>query len=176
MLNGFLALAVWSALTIIIDFWNIKSKRFRKLVTGDAVIVIKNGVIVEDALRKVRLDIDSLRSLLRKKNVFSVADVAFAVFETDGKLSVLKKENKQTVTNESLNPAFVPVNPDFLPTEVISDGTVNQKNIKKLNLRENWITHQIKNAGLSSVSDVFYAELQKDGTLFIDHKKQPSPS
>ena len=58
---------------------------------------------MEDELRKVRLDIDALNSLLRKKNVFSVTDVDYAIFETDGSLSIMKKEAKQTLTKSDIH-------------------------------------------------------------------------
>ncbi|MEY2373343.1 YetF domain-containing protein [Lysinibacillus capsici] len=61
---------------------------------GQPIILIRKGKIMEDALRKTRLDIDSLNSLLRKKNVFAVSEVEYAFFEIDGTLSVMRKINK----------------------------------------------------------------------------------
>jgi uncharacterized membrane protein YcaP (DUF421 family) len=86
--NGLIALIAWSAFTIITGFLDIKSPKFRLAVEGQPVIVIKNGKIMNRALRKVRLDLDALNTLLRKKNVFSVSDVNYAIFEIVGTLSV----------------------------------------------------------------------------------------
>ncbi len=68
--NGFIALIGWTIFTLFMDFVDIKSKKLRKITTGDPVVVIKEGNIVENALRKSRLDIDSLNAMLRQKSVF----------------------------------------------------------------------------------------------------------
>jgi uncharacterized membrane protein YcaP (DUF421 family) len=168
--EGTFALAGWAAITVIMGVLDIKSKKARLLVEGQPVIVIKNGQIMEDAMRKVRLDINSLNTMLRQNKVFSVTDVEYAIFETNGKLSVMKKEIKQTLTKQDMN--IQKVNPDVFPisTEVISDGKVNMNNLSKLNLAEDWLEEQVKLAGAKSISDVFYAEVQKDGTLYIDKR------
>ena len=81
---------------------DIKSKQLRNAIVGQPVILISQGKILENKLRTVRLDIDSLNSLLRKKNVFSITDVDYAIFKTDGSLSVLKKELKQSLLKEDV--------------------------------------------------------------------------
>jgi uncharacterized membrane protein YcaP (DUF421 family) len=169
--EGVIALAGWTAITVIMGFIDIKSKASRKLIEGQPIIVVKNGQVMEDALRKARLDINALNAMLRQKNAFSVADVEYAIFETSGKLSVMKKENKQTLTKQDMN--IQKGTPDVfpIPTEVISDGKVNKNNLSKLNLAEEWLEDQVKLAGVTSISDVFYAEVQKDGSLYIDKRE-----
>ncbi|MFD1706895.1 YetF domain-containing protein [Siminovitchia sediminis] len=166
--NGFLALAAWSAFTIFIGILDIKFPKFRSAIEGQPRILIKKGQIMENELRKVRLDIDALHALLRKKNVFSVSDVEYAIFEIDGTLSVMKKEPKQAVTKSDMkiNQTTVDVFP--ISTSVISDGKIKQVNLEKLNLDQQWLERQLKLSGVQSVSEVFYAEIQKDGTLYID--------
>lgn len=167
--NGVIALVGWAAFTLIMAFVDIKSKSARKITTGEPIIVIKEGKIMEDALRKTRLDMDSLNSMLRQKDVFSLKDVEYAIFETSGNLSVMKKENKQPVTKEDLS---IPVPYKLYPTatEVISDGTINTNNLSRLNLDQKWLEQQLKSAGVNSVSEVFFAEVQTDGSLYIDNK------
>ena len=168
--NGLIALIAWSAFTIIIDFLGIKSPKFRIAIEGHPRILIKKGQIMENELRKVRLDMDALNALLRKKNVFSVSDVDYAIFELDGTLSVMKKEPKQTLTKSDMNINQTNVNVFPITTSVISDGKIKQENLKKLNLDEQWLERQLKLSGVDSISEVFYAEVQKDGTLYIDYK------
>ncbi|WP_373895760.1 DUF421 domain-containing protein [Virgibacillus sp. CBA3643] len=129
---------------------------------------MKDGKIMESSLRLTRLDIDSLRSLLRQKNIFSMADVDYAIFETSGKLSVMKKENKQSATKADMNSLSTKVFP--IATEVIADGTANTNNLTQLKLDTNWLDQQLQQAGVKSLSEVFYAEVQPDGTLYIDNK------
>jgi uncharacterized membrane protein YcaP (DUF421 family) len=168
--NGLIALIAWSAFTIITGFLDIKSPKFRLAVEGQPVIVIKNGKIMDKALRKVRLDLDALNTLLRKKNVFSVSDVNYAIFEIDGTLSVMIKEPKQPLTKSDMN--IQQKNDSVFPmsTSVISDGKMNEENLEKLNLDKLWLEKELKISGINSITDVFYAEVNSDGTLYIDTK------
>lgn len=165
--NGLIALIGWAVFTLLMGFIDIKSKNLRKYTTGEPIIVIKEGKIMEHALRKTRLDIDTLKSMLREKDAFSLNDVEYAVFETSGKLSVMKKDNKQTVTKGDLS---IQTHYKTYPvaTEVISDGVINTNNLSRLNLDKTWLQQQLKNAGVNSVDEVFFAEVQPDGSLRID--------
>ncbi|MDN4492485.1 DUF421 domain-containing protein [Ureibacillus aquaedulcis] len=167
--NGIIALVGWAAFTLIMAFVDIKSKNLRKYTTGEPIIVIKDGKIMEQALRKTQLDMDSLNSMLREKDVFSLNDVDYAVFETSGKLSVMKKENKLPVTRGDLRMQNqYKVYP--AATEVISDGVVNTNNLSRLQLDKTWLEQQLKNVGINSIEEVFFAEVQPDGSLYIDSK------
>ncbi|MFC7063329.1 YetF domain-containing protein [Halobacillus seohaensis] len=169
--NGIIALILWSFFTIAMGFIDINSKSARKAIEGQPRILIKNGEIMESELREVRLDLDALTALLREKNAFSISEVDYAIFETSGKLSVLKKELNQPVTKSDMN--IQPSVTNFSPvsTGVIFDGIINTANLKKLHLDKQWLQQQLEVSGFESVSNVFYAEVQKNGTLYIDPKK-----
>ncbi|MBS4171841.1 DUF421 domain-containing protein [Bacillus sp. FJAT-49736] len=167
--NGLIALIGWSLFTIALDYLDIKSKKVHYAVQGEPIILIRKGEILEDTLSRARLDVNTLNSLLRKKNVFSVADVDYAIFETDGSISVIKKQEKQSVTKSDMH---ITQNMDIYPiaTGVVSEGKIINGNLSKLNLDEQWLEEKLKDAGIPSISDVFYAEVQKDGSLYIDKK------
>ncbi|SOC23950.1 uncharacterized membrane protein YcaP [Ureibacillus xyleni] len=168
--NGVIALVVWTIFTLIMAFIDIKFKGARKFTTGEPIIVIKDGQIMDKALKKAQLDLNSLTSMLREKDVFSLKDVDYAFFETSGKLSVLKKEQKQPVTKEDVS---IPIQKKLYRTtiELISDGEINMNNLIKVDLSQTWLDQQLKSAGINSIADVFIAELQTDGSLYIDKKK-----
>lgn len=168
--NGVLALVSWSAFTIIMGLTNIKSKQARKVVTGKPMIVIKEGQIMEKEMGKVRLSVDSLNAMLRQQKIFSVADVQYAIFETNGKLSVMKKDEKQTASKVDVGAQNTSPSTYSIPTAVVSDGSINKKNLSKLDLDEDWLNQELEKAGITDISNVFYAEVQKDGTLYIDNK------
>ncbi|MDY0410223.1 DUF421 domain-containing protein [Paracerasibacillus soli] len=170
--NGLFALIGWAIFTLVLGWLNLKSETARKLVTGDPLIVIKDGEIMEDKLRHARLDINSLNTLLRKKNVFSIADVDYAIFETDGKLSVMKKQDKQPVTKKEAGITITKKKVFPIATGVISDGQAMTANLAKLHLNENWLENQLQMAGVDSPENVFYAEVQEDGTLYVDFKEE----
>ncbi|HLS10281.1 DUF421 domain-containing protein [Lentibacillus sp.] len=173
--NGVIAIIAWTIFTLLMGFMDIKSNNIRKVTTGQPLIVVKNGRIMENSLRKARLDIDSLRALLRQKNVFAISDVDYAIFETSGKLSVLKKELKQSVTKLDMNVAGTTTNVYPIATKVIVDGVVNTNNLSALNLDMNWLEQQVNQAGVKTFSQIFYAEVQPDGTLYIDKKDDAMP-
>lgn len=167
--NGMIALVGWSAFTIMLGWIDIKSKSMRKVIEGQPLIVIKNGAIMEGQLKKARLDIDALNALLRQKNVFNISDVSYAIFETDGQLSVMKKETKQTATKSEM--PLPPKQPIYtMSAAVISDGSILKSNLEKLQLDQAWLQQQLQSSGIEDISDVFYAEVQQDGTLYIDKK------
>lgn len=173
MRNGLLALATWSILTIVMGFIDIKSKQARKLIEGESLIVINNGRIIDEALRKARLDLDALNSMLREQKVFSLSKVDYAIFETNGKLSVMQKYEAQSITKSDLN--VTKKNSKFpIPTEVISDGEINTNSLSELNIEKKWLQNELAKAGIFNISDVFYAEIQNDGSLYIDKKNDQS--
>ncbi|WP_188205934.1 DUF421 domain-containing protein [Alkalibacillus aidingensis] len=167
--NGIIALMGWTIFTLLMGYIDIKSKKARKITTGEPIIVIKDGKIMENSLQSTRLDIDSLTTLLRQKGVFSIKDVDYAVFETSGQLSVLKKDLRQSVTKEDLN---IAIKEKVYPaaTEVITDGLINKNNLKRLNLDHKWLLKQLENKGIQTIDQVFYGEIQQDGSLYIDKK------
>ncbi|UFU00433.1 DUF421 domain-containing protein [Radiobacillus kanasensis] len=166
--NGFLALAGWAVFTIVMGWIDIKSSKVRQVIEGQPRIVIKQGQIMEKEMREVRLDIDALNTMLRQKNVFSIKDVEYAIFETNGKLSVMNKEGQLPATKSDMNRDITKVPAYPMSTELVSDGKVNYANLNKLNMDEDWLQGELQKAGASDVTDVFYAEIQKDGSLFVD--------
>ncbi|KAF0823098.1 hypothetical protein KIS1582_3079 [Cytobacillus firmus] len=170
--DGVIALIVWTLFTIILDMIDLKSKQGRMVTTGEPLIVIKAGRIMEAALKISRIDMDELQALLRQKDIFSLKDVDYAILETNGELSVLKKESQQPVTKTDLNIKSLKNVLFPLPTDVISDGKINSENLSKLHLEKSWLDRELQKANIRSAEDVFFAQVQQDGTLYIDRKSK----
>lgn len=168
--NGVLALILWGSITLLLDHIVLNSKKARIVLEGEPKIVIKNGKMMEEVMRKTKLDIDSLNSLLRQKNIFSLSDVRYAILEVNGELSVVKKEESQFPTKKDFH---IPIPNKImpLPLSVITDGNVIKKNLNEYNLDDNWLNVKLEENGIKSVKDVFYAEVQEDGSLYIDRKR-----
>jgi uncharacterized membrane protein YcaP (DUF421 family) len=171
--NGMVALGAWTLFTLGTGYLDLKSKAIRKAVGGSPKVVIREGHILDGELRKLRLDVDALNELLRKKNIFSIKDVDYAIFETDGTLSVLKKEAAQPLTKAGRMDPSIPVKHYPIPIPIIEDGRYNEKHLQDYNISKEWVNQQLSRQGLPSSSNVFYAELQTDGTLFIDKVDGP---
>ncbi|SHE88022.1 Uncharacterized membrane protein YcaP, DUF421 family [Seinonella peptonophila] len=163
-LNGLISLIWWSILTILVGYISLKSTKGRILLDGQPSILIKQGVIMEDVLKANRLNLDDLSMLLREKSVFSLKDVDYAILEPDGKLSVLKKVTQQSVTKQDIQ---ISSHSKYLPSEIISDRKIVEKNLKELGLDQSWVLRELRKQGIQSIDEVFYAEIQADGSLLI---------
>ncbi|WP_051271053.1 YetF domain-containing protein [Shimazuella kribbensis] len=159
------ALAFFGGLSILASIIGMKVRRFRLLAEGEPISIIKQGKILEENAKKVELDIDNLRMLLRKKDVFNVADVEFAVLETDGSLSVLKKSAKETITRADLKLNNKEEKPGI---ELIIDGVIDEQKIKEANLTKKDIENMLRQRKIKSVSEVSYMEITGEGKVYID--------
>lgn len=166
-LNGLTSLIWWSFLTILVGYIGLKSSKARVIMDGQPAVVIKQGKVLENELGKLRLDMDDLTMLLREQKIFSIKDVENAVFESNGKLSIMLKEEKKPVTKQDQN--IFTVKPKYIPMELIVDGKIVEKNLKEAGVSLDWITNQLSSQNLN-LEEVFYVELQKDGTLYVDKR------
>ncbi|ADO56288.1 DUF421 domain-containing protein [Paenibacillus polymyxa] len=161
---GLIALSVWVLTTLGIEYLQIKSKKVRDITDGRTTILIKDGKILEDNLRKERLTLDELMEQLRSKNVFRVADVEFALMETSGEVNVLLTKDKQPVTLKDLNMLQLP---EKEPTAVIMDGQLMEQQMAYMGITQQWLDAKLKEKSLT-VKDVFFAQVDTQGELYID--------
>jgi uncharacterized membrane protein YcaP (DUF421 family) len=168
IVDGITGLTLWALLTLGIEYVSLKSAKIRVLLDGEPTIVIRSGKILEKAMASHKLNMDDLSMMLREKDVFSVREVDYAILEPNGKLSVMKKQENEVITKKDLQiPASRRL---YLPTELIVDGKVVSRNLKELRLDLNWLECQVRLAGAQSVEDIFFAELQTDGSVYLDMK------
>ncbi len=164
--NAVTSLIWWSILTVLVSYISLKSSRAKALLDDKPMIIIKNGKILEQELKKSRLPIGDLNMLLRMQGIFAVKDVHFAVLETNGELSVFKKVAQQNATKQDVKAQIVV--PKYMPTTIIADGKIIEKNLPDQNLTEEWVLKQLKKHGVNSVQQVFYAEIESDGSIYVD--------
>ena len=164
-LNGVMSLIVWGLFPIILAYVGMKSHTFSNITDGKASIIIENGQINEKNMRKNLLNINELMLLLREKNVFKLADVEMAVLETNGELSVLLKADKQPVNASMLN---MYVKREHGPSILIMDGRPMKQTMEKLGYTEDWLQTEIKKQGAEKISDVFLAQIDSNGQLYVD--------
>ena len=159
------ALVLLTGLSVIASYLAERSRWVRKVTEGEPIIVLKDGKILEKNLRSQRVDIDHLTMLLRKKNIFSVEEVDFAVLETDGSLSVMKKIEEETVTKKDLGIRSNVVKPSI---ELIIDGELDMKSLKEIGKDKDWVLEVIQENGFEEIKDVSYMEFYKNGEIYID--------
>jgi uncharacterized membrane protein YcaP (DUF421 family) len=158
---------VWTGLAILLAYLGVHSVWVRKVVEGEATVVIENGKILEKNLLQIRISIDELISELRTQGVFNISDVEFALFEPGGKLSIQKKSSKQPVTPEDIN---LTTQYNGLPTNLIMDGILLIDALQSLKLTKAWLKHQLNKQKIIDISDISLAQLDTMGNLYVDLK------
>lgn len=166
MFIGLAAIFVLVFLEIVISILAMKSFSVRKLLNGQSVVIIKNGVIDQYAMRNVRMTVVDLIEQLRGQNVFNIEDVAFAVLEVNGNLSVLLKKDAQPVSVKDIQ---LKLPDDNLPLPVISDGKIVYESLKALEITTQKLNKILKHK-CESAKDVFLMTLDRNGNHTIIKK------
>lgn len=161
----FVGLFVWALLGYLMQYATEKWRYVAKYIEGEPVIVIMNGKIMENVLRKMKYTAADIMALLRNKDVFDLSQVDFAIIEPNGQLSVLKKPDYEPLTPKDMN---IVKAPSGISTELIYDGVLISENLKQLNKTERWVIDQLKMHEVKDISEVFLATLTPSGSLYID--------
>ena len=161
---GLVSLAVWSLIPIGLDYLSLRSKAIHDIFHGKETVLIKQGKVMEENLKQVRLTGEDLLKELRMKNAFSMADVEFAVLETTGDINVLLKSEKKPITASDLGQK---VNPQMEPETVILDGNVLNEPLTKMGLNSSWLKTQLEGSGIS-IDNVFIGQVNSSGELYLD--------
>lgn len=167
IIDGMLALTLWSLLVLAIEWISLKSAAARVIMDGEPAIVIKKGLILEQTLKKHRLNLDDLSMQLRLNDVFSLMDVEYAILEPNGALTVMKKSGKNPVTKQDM---MIPPEPVGLPSEIITDGKIVKKNLEELGYSYEQLNNDLQKQGVTNIKNVLYAELQQDRSLYIQQR------
>lgn len=135
-------------------FSSLKSRKFRSLVDGEPSLIIKNGKIDEKVMKKLRYNFDDLLMQLRTKDISNIADVEFAILETSGELSVIKKDKKNKTASYTI--------------PLILNGDIIQENLQQYQKDETWLIKELKQRGHHDIKKISFCSFQ-DGKFFIDY-------
>ncbi|MGD6834270.1 DUF421 domain-containing protein [Sutcliffiella halmapala] len=166
----FFTILIWGCLLFIVEYIAQKSLLLRHMFEGKPSMVIRNGQIDFEQLKKSRMNINQLQSLLRQSETFSIREVAFALIEPNGSISVLKKAQYQKTTLQDFD---MPPQPVYLPLALIRDGVLIKEHLKEINKDHQWLKNQLLTHSINRIEDVLFAEwLEDDGLFVIPHKSQ----
>lgn len=146
----------------LITYVCLKSAGVRRLVCGNPVVLVADGVLLEDAMRRANYAIIDLMDQLRAKDVFDIRNVAYAILETNGSMSILQTGECQTPSLEDLG---LPPAPARLSHMLALDGRLCPGVIRACGLREDWVRKKLRDMGVRAVRDTFYLSLSPDGLL-----------
>lgn len=163
------AMSLWGALLFTVEFLSEKFLGFRGIIEGKPSALIKNGVVDREALKKNRMNINQLQSLLRQSETFSIREVAFCYLEANGSISILKKSKYQKLTQEDIN---LPPTAVYVPVTLIRDGKVLWDEIIDLGFDDAWLKSQLASHNISDYQEVFIAEWLQGEGLFVQTIKE----
>jgi uncharacterized membrane protein YcaP (DUF421 family) len=167
--DAIISLVIFGLFPIIASYITLKSIKGRKILTGLPTVLIQNGKIMENNLRKSRFAISDVLEELRVKGAFNVSDVEFAILETNGQVSLQLKSQKQPLTPSDLG---IPTKYLGLSAILILDGNIMYNNLKNISLDEMWLLSELKKRKIDSPEEVLLASLDTNGYLHIDRKNK----
>ena len=160
-------ITTWIVLGVLLQKISLKSKNVSEYINDSPMVVVHNGIIIGDNLKKSKFTMNELLQQLRLKEIFDINEVKFAIIETNGQLSTLKKDDFKNLV-DSMN---IPKNNSNRANELIFNGIEIIENMNSLNLSHEWLMDQLKSQGLDSPQEVFYAFMDESKKLNINSYK-----
>lgn len=161
---GIIAVTVWFLVSLGIEYLQLISKKARDLTESKGTVLIKDGKILEDNLKKERVTNEELMEQLRQKSIFKVAEVEFAVMEPDGQINALLKNEYKPITPSQLG---IKVAPAPEPETVIIDGSVMDEPLATLGLNRHWLNTELEKLGVS-LDNVNLGQVDAYGQFYAD--------
>ena len=146
------AMVVYGAIAFLLSVVTSKFPRTRKYINGTPTIIMNNGKLYRSNMKKAKLELSEFMMMCRQEGYFNIDDIQTAIFECNGKLTILPRSNKRPI-----NPSDVKLQmkPECIGTELIMDGRVLDENLKRMGLDDSWLKKQLKNQGFHSAREVF---------------------
>ena len=160
-LKPLLATIVYGSVAILLSKITSLFPKTRKYINGTPTILMDNGKLYRKNMTKAKLDLSEFMTMCRQQGYFNLSDIQTAVFEYNGKLSILPISTKRPANPQDLNlsPA-----PERIQTEVIMDGRILDENLHRMGLDERWLRKQLTAQGYQNPHEVFLA--------LCDHRNQ----
>ncbi len=152
---------------LLISILNMKSSKLRTILSGKPMFVIQNGKINQKAIKALRFTIDDLMEGLRSCEVFDISQVAYAIVETNGSMSVIKKFQSQNVTAQMLE---LKNQQTTIPLVIVSDGKIVDDNLKEVGLTKKWLLNELQKKNINT-KDIFIMTSDPNKNTFITLKE-----
>ncbi|MDO7906719.1 DUF421 domain-containing protein [Paenibacillus sp. JX-17] len=163
------ALALWAVLSYLFEKITQHSRRLRGPLEGSPTLLIRQGMIDMKALKRQRLDMEQLRMMLRQKDIFAIREVNYAILETNGSLSVLKKPRYEPVAREDLK--LEAPKSDY-SLSLVEEGVIQEENLSKLGRDREWLFDELRKQGYDDWREPAYVEWEEDeGVFVLEHQE-----
>lgn len=162
-LQPLVAMLVYAGLVVLLEALALHCPRLRKYITGTPTIILDNGKLYRANMKKARLDLSEFLIQCRQQGYFDLGAIQTAVYECDGRVTILPVAARRPATPEDLG---IAPEKEQIFAEVVMDGRVLGGNLQRMGLDEAWLEKQLRAQGYHSVRQVFFA--------VVDAKKQLS--
>lgn len=158
------AMIIYGGITVLLSIASNKYPRMRKYLNGTPTILMDHGKLYRKNFKKSKLDLSEFMAMCRQQGYFNLADIQTAVFEYNGKLTILPVSSQRPVTPNDLNLA---PEQQLLFTELIMDGRILEDNLKRMGLDRIWLERQLKQRHISSAQNIFLAVCDRNLNLLL---------
>lgn len=161
LISGLVILFAYTGVNVFLSYLDIKWPRY---IDRHPSILMEGGRLIKSSLLDCHVTIDNLLGQLRLKGAHNLSEIDTIVMEPYGKISVVKKPEALPLTRKQMN---LPLKVVALPTILIYDGLIDERNLHQLGLDQTWLKGKLENKGIVNPQDVFVAMLEASGDLYI---------
>ena len=162
------AMVIYGGVTLLLSIITNKFPRSRKYISGIPTILRDHGKLYYENLKKAKLDLSEFMVMCRQQGYFDLTNIQTAVFEYNGKLTILPVSSQRPATPQDMNLA---PEQELLFTELIMDGQVLEENLKRMGLELTWLNKQLEQRHIHSPKDVFLALCDRN-LKFVLYEKE----
>jgi len=157
-----IAVLVYALVALGISLLSAKSMRFRKFMTGRPVLLMDDGVIYRDNMRRARFDLSDFLTFARIAGYYDISDVQTAILEENGTVSFLPRSDVRALEPRDI---AQPVRQERVKTNVVLDGVVLERSLRARGRNAVWLGDRLRELGYASEKDVFLATLDDEGAV-----------
>lgn len=164
----FTAMVVYGAVALFLSLFTSRYPGMRKFINGSPTVIMNDGKLYRDNMKKAKLDLSEFMVMCRQQGYFNLNDIQTAIFEYNGKLTVLPRSNKRP-----LNPEDMKLSPagEFIDTEIIMDGRILHDNIKRLGFDLNWLKNRLEEQGYHNAEEIFLGLCDHENNITLFPKE-----
>lgn len=159
--SGLVIIFVYAFVNIFLSYLDIKWPR---LIDRKQTLLMKDGIIIRENMLDCRVTLDNLLGQLRLRGAHNLSEIDTIVLEPYGKISVIKKPEALPLTRKQMK---LPPKTVSLPTILIYDGKIDERNLHAMGLDHDWLMTKLKEKGITNLKDIFIAMLESDGTVYM---------
>lgn len=159
-----LAMVIYGGAGLLLSWLTMKSINCRKYISGEPLLLIENGKLYPKNLKTAKLDTGDLLTRARSQGYFDISKIEYAIFENTGAISFMPKAEEAPLTPKDIG---CKKEADKLVVNLIMDGVVIEKNLKRCGKESKWLLKQLSAQGYSSPLQIFLAVIDKDDKLTI---------